>query len=368
VFYTAGHERADRPGRWGWAGRLVAAMLLAVTIIGGLGTGSPAVAQNDREPFWGYLWADQETASASYTPSTGYQHTSTGQQMTVHRESPGEYVVGLPVLANVGNVQVTAYGTTAVTCIIGSWAIRDELTTIRVYCWDAAGKRTDSRFSFFVSSGVTVAPSAYTLWINDQLQTMADFNATGGANTITHNSTGNYLVKLPGVGANPTGNVQVTPFVARDSFGRDSCTVERWVGTGEGDLDVSVHCFDSDGQPADGAFSLLYVANDAATEGAIGGTYWTESKTNMRVQNSSAGEEFTVTTSGTGIYEIRMPGLGINTHNGNVQVTAIDDNHAIYCLLTSIGSDEPSVVLHVQCADAAGQAVDGNFSVMWVRA
>lgn len=81
-----------------------------------------------------------------------------------------------------------------------------------------------------------------------------NYNSTGTENSVRRFSTGRYAVKLGGVGGSDglRGNVQVSAFTNKNS----SCRSGRWAGSP--DVEVWVYCYDTDGNPADTKFSLLY--------------------------------------------------------------------------------------------------------------
>ena len=167
--------------------RLISVLLITLTIFSGFGSLTSGVAQ-DNVPFWGYLYAGESTMD-TYTPVAEYQHTSTGEEMTILRNRTGEYIVTLPVFAKTGNVQVTAYGNTFSMCTVGAWAIGATSTEIWVQCWDSTGVLADSQFSLFVSSEVHVAASAYALALSASQaigeaytpEAVTQFNSSGGA-------------------------------------------------------------------------------------------------------------------------------------------------------------------------------------------
>ena len=94
----------------------------------------------------GYAWANNST-SASYTPSLGYNFSSAGVSATATRASTGVYAVRFPNLAGSGGyVTVTAYDSLNGHCKVSSWGTsgNDELVNVR--CFTAAGAASDQRF------------------------------------------------------------------------------------------------------------------------------------------------------------------------------------------------------------------------------
>jgi len=89
------------------------------------------------------------------TADADYQFNSAGGAITARKALRGYYEVTIPNLAlnptgdHGGNVQVTAYGGTAVVCKVFRWITPDPGTdtTVEVYCYDTAGARANSAFT-----------------------------------------------------------------------------------------------------------------------------------------------------------------------------------------------------------------------------
>jgi hypothetical protein len=102
-------------------------------------------------PLSGYAWADS-SASASYTPSTMFSFNSAALPVSATRSGVGAYAVrfsGLGGGSSGGNVQVTAYGSDAATCKVGSWnfAPTDFIPNVRCF---KSGVPVDTRYSINV--------------------------------------------------------------------------------------------------------------------------------------------------------------------------------------------------------------------------
>jgi hypothetical protein len=97
-----------------------------------------------------HVWANQPTI-ASYTPDMSYQFNSTGATDTITRLGTGSYAVSLPGQnLNVGDVQVTAYGSGSDACMVASWT---PSSGVRVNCFTSTGAAADSDFDMsFVNS------------------------------------------------------------------------------------------------------------------------------------------------------------------------------------------------------------------------
>jgi hypothetical protein len=223
----------------------------------------------------GYLWADQPSATACYTPSTFYQFNSRGGTNTICRAATGEYDVRFPSMtkhtyepAKGGNVQVTAYGTGPERCKVRYWFESGGTVTARVGC-SHDGAPIDTRFtaSFARSPGylaMSVAEDTqegYYVWADaaptPNTSYQVDSYGTSAA-TLEGPSTGlpagQYRVRLPGV--NPIySTAQVTAYGGGDAY----CTVAGWGAATGGGTVVNVHCFSSSGLPVSSLFNLLYL-------------------------------------------------------------------------------------------------------------
>jgi hypothetical protein len=94
-----------------------------------------------------YAWADQPTAP-NYTPNTWYSYNSAGGTTAVNRGGTGQYTVLFPVDLSSGDVEVTAYGGSPVSCKTAYW----NSDGVRVNCFDAAGAPADSYFDVSFTS------------------------------------------------------------------------------------------------------------------------------------------------------------------------------------------------------------------------
>lgn len=110
-----------------------------------------AIAEETPGDFTGFFaWADQPTRSF-YTPSTTYQYNTFGDYVTSRRMARGKYRITMPNGLFQGTSIVTAYGSNASYCKlrnqrqVGRWPTRSVQTD--VYCYDARGSRTDSKFT-----------------------------------------------------------------------------------------------------------------------------------------------------------------------------------------------------------------------------
>jgi len=211
----------------------------------------------------GYVWADQISA-ASYSPSSTYSFNSAGGANTITRSAVGAYQVHLPGLGQSnGNVKVTAYGSGSELCKVSSWGPSGTTQLVNVRCFTTGGAPVDTRFTmtYARNSGVIGIPGTQTgyAWANSPTSASYtpsaaySFNSSGGANTITRSSTGDYTVRMAGLASPVGGNVQVSGYGANTT----ECKVGSWFSSGS-DLLVSVRCFTTGGVPADAYYTVTY--------------------------------------------------------------------------------------------------------------
>lgn len=97
----------------------------------------------------GYAWVDQPstTLGSPVTLTNGYVYNSAGGSVELVRNATGQYGVTFNGLSwDPGNVQVTAYGSTATWCNVAGWGS----PFVGVNCYDATGAPADSLFTVAV--------------------------------------------------------------------------------------------------------------------------------------------------------------------------------------------------------------------------
>jgi hypothetical protein len=210
-----------------------------------------------------YLWANQASPpiDVPYAPSATYSYDSTGAGPQVWRQSVGVYMMLIPTVDthypvdhHDGFYQVTAYGTGPVRCEVHGE--NDEMPTpIAVFCVDAAGTPTDTRFSVtyahgtsLLGTGVAAANAHFRYSSGDPTTwSVEGFWNAGGAPALTRLGAGRYHVSFPGLaltGGHATAGSRGNPFTY--------CHISSWSAGA-----VTVHCFDSATDlPADSQFGV----------------------------------------------------------------------------------------------------------------
>jgi hypothetical protein len=213
----------------------------------------------------GYLWADQPSAT-DYTVSGAYQYNSTGNTNSIHRWGVGQYTATLPGLSNNsfgGTAEVTAGGWGSEHCKVSSWGGE----TVNINCYDTYGNLADSVFSVrFGAAEPLNAPSYAYAWANEpssalytpatyyqRIQLTSSCHSPSGPVTIQRGGVGSYNVNVPSL--NPAGStVKVTAY----GWTSDTCKVNGWWSNGVDGTQISVSCFDAQGQPVDSYFVVNY--------------------------------------------------------------------------------------------------------------
>lgn len=210
----------------------------------------------------GYLWANDES-SIDYIPDPNYSYNSSGGESTIHKQRTGVWEINMPGLTNAtrGDVQVTAYGATAV-CRVREFASAAGALSAIVMCRDISGFLVDTRFTVTYMRNLALkgfnGTRSYYLWANQKSATNYHpdpnftFSTVGAAPPSIHRSgAGTYLVTLPGMPKG--GSVQVTSF----SSSKGHCVVSS-IRTSRLPQQVGVRCFDVAGHLQDTRFTLAY--------------------------------------------------------------------------------------------------------------
>ena len=328
---------------------------------------------NTKQAVWGYVWANDPTAG-SYTPSATYQRNSTGALNTITRTGVGSYTVNFENLGIYygGTVNVTAYGIGSETCKVLYWdpVLADQLAHIR--CHTAAGAPVDTQFVASFTRPTGSNRFGY-VWANSPgaasytPSTTYQYNSTAGTNTITRSGVGTYQVAFPGLGG-PGGTVKVTAY----GSGGDSCHVAWWSWLG-GTAIVTVLCENTAGNRVDALFTATFHGPNGHLGTLTGGPrayVWADSPgsasytPSLSYQYNSTGANNTITRSGVGVYQVRLPGLGLIS--GHAQVTAYGGS-ANRCKVQSWNSSGAAKLVNIRCFDTAGAPADSTYVLDFVH-
>lgn len=351
-----------------WVGMAVAvlaapAALFAMPASAGTGNG------------YGYVWASSAspTIGSAYTPVLNYQYNSAGATNTVTRLATGSYAVRFPSLKpGGGTALVSAYGGTTNRCKLLRWSGTNTGTTVYVNCYTRTGSPTDSLFTAsFTNPGGGVANAAYG-W-NDQPGAALgvpftpsltyQYNSQGRPNTITHNDTGVYIVRLPGLTMTKSTleQLQVTAYGAPAGDPSAYCDVDASPGMNGGQLTFEVGCYTASNAPIDSSFTFTFIEHGnhllaplSSHPTAIAGIHCDPAseggQCNVDTPFSYPSGTITVQTLSTGEYAVQLP---MSLAGGNVQLTGyyLGNTTRGRC---SIASWNSSFGIRVNCFDTNG--------------
>ena len=250
--------------------RVVARLGAAVTIIAGSLLVTTSAGADTAGHGYGYVWADDPSSAigVAYTPSTSYQANSTGAPNTITRTSTGVYAVTFPGLGALGTATVSSYGGSS-SCKLQNWVAVSGGTQVTVLCFASTGAPVDSQFTALYTYVATSPSPAGYVW-NDRPSAalnrsftpslLYQFNSTGAHNTIVRTGTGQYNVRLPGIGHQKADSWDVSLTAYGTPAGDPSAFC-----SGNGDLStaadaiIMVTCTTATGSAIDSSFALTYV-------------------------------------------------------------------------------------------------------------
>jgi len=317
---------------------------------------------------YGFVWASQPS-TASYVAPSSYSHNSTGASNTITRSSVGVYTVTMPGLGQPnGNVQVTAYGSSANRCKVTSWTTLGTALRIAVRCHTAGGFAADTPFvaQYYRAGAGNPFQQAY-LWANMPTapsytpSPLYSFNSRGGTNTVVRNSTGVYTANLPGF-TTVGGNVAVT------AYGSDSnvCKVSSW-----GISSVIVRCFTASGLPADSLFSLRYTDQHVANNFQRGAYVWANDSLSASYTPSatyrfhSLAGTITAGRTNVGTYTIRIPNMAAFNRT-SAMVTAYGASNTNCKIQSWLSNGVGGVNANVLCFTPAGALTNSQFTLSYL--
>ncbi|GGZ12594.1 hypothetical protein CP967_17900 [Streptomyces nitrosporeus] len=172
---------------------------------------------------------------------------------------------------------------------------------------------------------------------------------------------GSYVVHFPMIGG-PDGIAHVT---AVDSTGR-WCQAVDWKDTGSGE-DVYVDCYRPGGAPDNSTFTVLYTSSSgtpATPSGSYGYLYSDTSGTAL-TQYNSTGAVNSASHGATGVWKAWLPGLGLSSHAGNLQVTAVDARQGARCKVSDWAPGTAGQTVLVACYDASGSPYDTRWTLSY---
>ena len=202
-------------------------------------------------------------------------------------------------------------------------------------------------------------------WVTGEppvLNSRYNFNSAGGAITVTSSETGVYEVKFAGVYPAQGGNVQVSAYE-----GSQHCSVAAWNRDTGNTLRADVRCYNSLGNLANGAFTILYYAEPAGSSSRGSAYFWMSAGVASNASPvpdptyswNSKGNANTIRRTGLGTYVAVLGGLAPS--QSHVHVTPYGQNSGI-CSVQSKQVVSGDLEVGVSCFNAAGAAADSSFT------
>jgi hypothetical protein len=319
---------------------------------------------------YAYAHADQPT-SALYTPDPlGSYHQLEGE-IEISRSGPGVYSVHFDrfgAYADGGNVQVNAHGFGNDYCKVASWTS----DTVDVRCFDGTGVASDTRFDVMYLKSHSQPTGVAYAWANVPQSASYtpdpdySYNPAGGAITATRSSPGVYLMQWAGYGSLVGGHPKVTAYGTSNR----RCQIGSWATD-----TVAVRCFDSAGNSADSAYSILYLLPDPNDDGLA--FAWANEATSPSYTPSlfysfnSGDGGVTVESLVPGRYTVTFDGFarrGLGFLYGHAQVSAYGStDRRCAAGFWGIPPGGSEAVVQVTCHDMSGAVADAQYNVLFLK-
>lgn len=188
------------------------------------------------------------------------------------------------------------------------------------------------------------------------------FGTWPAGTSVAASASGIYTIKFPGLAARG-GVVHVTAV----NGGARWCQAVKWTPSGTDQI-VYVRCFQAGGAPAPGTGFTAVFTSSSGPPGPVKGSYGyvdTEPTGHLNSEYNSAGAANGVNPLGTGVWEVKLPGLSApGPVDGGIQVTATDAKPA-RCKVIKWASDPGGQYILVACFDATGAPYDTRWSLSY---
>jgi len=244
--------------------------------------------------------------------------------------------------------------------------------------------RYRSRVSMFCAVAACVAAASHARAIGaavgfvqtyaGAVRPLSNFNSAGGSNTVTALGAGAYQVTLPGLGNGLDSNVQANAVDSNSPPQPHLCTSQGWGSSNGVDVYAYVGCFDFEGHPVSGDFSLFYQSRSPPAPGGWLGFLWADQPSaasytpDASYNYNNRGGVNTVTRQSAGVYTATFPELRAGA--GNPQVTAYSGRGgaAAVCQISSWTTVKgPTTQVGVLCFDGLGNPADEYFNLSYTN-
>ena len=333
------------------------------------------IAADDRR--LGYALANQPTLPGPYSTDPAYRFNSSGNDVTVTRDSTGWYNVRLAGLGRKpgqrDNAQVTAYGAPPGThCKLLSWVTSGADMIVPVHCHLGA-EAVDSRFTVLFSGARAydlTTPFAFAERLpqttNLQQDTSAtSFNSVSGHIQFAKTGVGNYNFAFPGF-ETFTGPAAFLATSVNQS--PDHCRVANYTLNGG----FVAACFTPDGVQEDGRVTIMEF-----TRGRVGHRFGYASTNNpasatppidATLTRNSSGGAVSSRRLGVGQWTVTFAGLGRPAGTTEIVIASALKETDHLCSIVSWGNTGTAdLTVTVQCFTAAGVPADARFTMLVVE-
>ncbi|WP_216209634.1 hypothetical protein [Amycolatopsis aidingensis] len=179
--------------------------------------------------------------------------------------------------------------------------------------------------------------------------------------TVDQLGVGIYRVRLPHIGG-PGGVAHVMAVNPDPTW----CQLMRWGHSGADEL-VYVRCHKPGGGPADSRFTVMYSASSGAPAPPAGdyGYVFAGPAAAIHAQYNSSGAGNGVGKIGPGLWQVKLPGLGLAAHAGNLQATAVESQQGARCKVARWQPAAAGQLATVRCVDAASNPLDVRWTLSY---
>lgn len=174
---------------------------------------------------------------------------------------------------------------------------------------------------------------------------------------------GQVIVRFPNL-ASTGGVVHVTPVIDIGVF----CDAQSWGPSGTAER-VVVRCFHHNGSPVFAPFVVLYTKSSkgAFPPGRAYGYVHYQPGMGIVARFNSASKANTVSHVATGVWVVKMPGLGTAVQAGGVQVTAVNPTAPAKCTLGLLLAKPSAQVFQVRCYHPGIAPMNTGWNISYQR-
>lgn len=172
---------------------------------------------------------------------------------------------------------------------------------------------------------------------------------------------GSYVVHFPLIGG-PGGVAHATAVSSAARW----CQIADWKTVGSGQ-DVYVNCYLPSGAPSNSTFTVLYTSSSGLPPTPSGSYGYLNSDGSGTVlgQYNSTGAVNAVSKGAAGLWKAWLPGLGLASYAGNLQVTAVDAKQGARCKVSDWSPGTAGQTIVVACYNASNVPYDTEWTLSY---